>query len=466
MGMNHKTSPLEVREKLALRCGDPGESSAKILEIPGVKEAMCLFTCNRCEIIAAAAYTAEAVGGIRKFIADAGGISGEDLKRFIYAYRGGDAVRHLFRVAASLDSMVPGEPQILGQVKEAYRQCVDRKSSGMLLNRLLHHAFRTAKRVRTETGIAENAVSVSFAAVELAKKIFGSLHGKTVLLIGAGEMAELAARHLAANGAGKILIANRTYENAVRLSRDFLGSPVEYGKIGEKLGEADIVISSTGASGYLITRDMVAAALRRRKNRLLFLIDIAVPRDIDPASAEIDNVYLYNVDDLQGIVDENVRTRIAETGRAEEIVAGEVVLFTQWYESLEAVPTIVDLRRKLEEIAGGEIEKSSWLRDLGPEENEKVRQLVGSVLNKVLHGPVTGLKEASRNSGALPYIAAIRKLFKLDETESLIRSPGSRVQSPESGIKSSEFKNKNSEEGKGGHAEAADFGRSESREDD
>ncbi|HPL63764.1 MAG TPA: glutamyl-tRNA reductase [Syntrophales bacterium] len=450
-GMSHKTSPLEAREKLALRCGEAGESSTGILGIPGVKEAMCLFTCNRCEIIAVGD-SPEAADGIRDFIADTGEFSAEDLDRFIYVHRGGDAVRHLFRVASSLDSMVPGEPQILGQVKEAYRQCVDRKSSGMLLNRLLHHAFRTAKRVRTETGIAENAVSVSFAAIELAKKIFGSLNGKTVLLVGAGEMAELAARHLAANGAGKIFIANRTYENAVRLSREFLGSPVEYGNIGEKLGEADIVISSTGASGYQITKDMVAAALRRRKNRLLFLIDIAVPRDVDPAAAQIDNVYLYNVDDLQGIVDENVKTRVAETGRAESIVAEEVSLFAQWYDSLEAVPTIVDLRRKLEEIADGEIGKSSWLRELGPEENEKIRQLVGSVLNKILHGPVTGLKEASRNSGALPYIEAVRKLFKLDDSSSEFR------------VSSSEFE-ENAEEVKGEPAGSAASGRSESRED-
>ncbi|MFB3926509.1 MAG: glutamyl-tRNA reductase [Syntrophales bacterium] len=415
IGMNYRTAPLEIREQLSAGCGGDLRSLADIRAIAQVREAMCLSTCNRFEVLASAADIDAAALGIKAFILMRSGLLPDQLEKCLYIYRDQDAVKHLFRVASSIDSMIMGEPQILGQVKEAYRRCVDQRASGVILNKLLHHAFRTAKRVRTETGIANNAVSVSFAAVELAKKIFGDLKNKAILLIGAGEMAELAARHLVRNGTKKIIVANRTYDRASDLASLLHGTAVELERIGEKLQEADIVISSTGASGYLITKDMIAAALYRRKNRLLFLIDIAVPRDIDPAAGEIDNVYLYNIDDLQGVVDGNIRSRAVEAEKAEAIVDEEVLRFSHWFSSLEAVPTIIDLRRKMEDIMEGEIEKSLfWINSLGESDKEKVRMLVSSVLNKVLHDPITGLKEASQNSGAVLYIAALRKLFKLD----------------------------------------------------
>ena len=333
----------------------------------------------------------------------------------LYAYRDDDAVRHLFRVASSIDSMVMGEPQILGQVKDAYRRCVEEKASGVMLNKLLHQAFRVAKRVRSETAISANAVSVGFTAVELSKKIFGDLAGKTVLLVGAGEMAELAARHLAEKGVRTIGIVNRTYEKALRLADEFGGKAARFDSLEQKLGESDIVISSTGTPGFIINRAMIEKALRRRKNRLLFLIDIAVPRDIDPAVGDMDNVYLYNIDDLQGVVDENMKTRIEEAWKAETIIDEEVENFRRWYATLEVVPTIIDLRNKLEAITRGEMERSmNWMKDLGGEERAHVEALMQAVVNKILHDPVTGLKEESKDGGGDSYVAAIRRLFGLE----------------------------------------------------
>jgi glutamyl-tRNA reductase len=284
-----------------------------------------------------------------------------------------------------------------------------------MLNKVIHHAFRTAKRVRTETGIASNAVSVSFAAVELAKKIFGNLKGKTILLIGAGEMSELAAKHLINYGVEKIFITNRTYTRAVQMADNFHGTAVEFEKLQEKIHDVDIIISSTGAPGYVIDVSMIAGSLRRRKNRLLFLIDIAVPRDIDPAVGQIDNVYLYNIDNLQDIVDGNLHIRKKEAEKAEAIIDEEVSHYREWYNTLEVVPTIVSLREKMEGIIRGELVKSgAWMENLTEEERKNIEGLANSIINKVLHDPITGLKEESRDNGALPYIAAIRRLFGLD----------------------------------------------------
>ncbi len=416
IGMNHKTAPLEIRERLSIACGEDSSHLSEVLRIPEVSEALYLSTCNRVEVLARVKDAAAAVERLKGFVFSHGNLLSAELEQCLYVYTGEEAVRHLFRVTSSLDSMVMGEPQILGQVKDAYRHCVDRNASGIIMNKLLHHAFRTAKRVRTETGIANNAVSVSFAAVELAKKIFGSLAGKTTLLIGAGEMSELAARHLVNQGIQRVVVANRTYERAAALANDFHGVPVGFDRLGEKLQEVDIVISSTGAPGYVITREMAAAALHRRKNRLMFFIDIAVPRDVDPEVGKIDNAYLYNIDDLQSVVDENMKGRMKEAQKAEDVVSEEVLKFTAWYHTLEAVPTIRALKAKMEGIMMGELERApSWIRNLSEEERKEVEILIASVLNKVLHDPITGLKEESQTNGGMPYIAAIRRLFKLEE---------------------------------------------------
>ena len=418
IGMNHKTAPVNIRERLSISCEDNDGTLNVINNISQAGEVMYIATCNRVEVLASMEDVEKGLEKLKTFIFSHGNLSREEMKECLYVYRDADAVRHLFRVASSLDSMVMGEPQILGQVKDAYRHSVEQKASGIILNKLLHHTFHVAKRVRTETGISSNAVSVSFAAVELAKKIFGYLHGKTVLLIGAGEMSELAARHLINNGVSRMIFANRTYENAVRLANDFHGVPVDFDLLEDKLKEVDIVISSTGAPGYIVTEEMIVKALHRHKNRLMFIIDIAVPRDVDPAVEEIDNVYLYNIDNLQEIVDENLRNRMEEAEKAETIISEEIINFTNWLNTLEVVPTIVSLKKKSKKVIEEEIEKSlSWTRNLTEEEREKIRILASSIVNKILHDPITSLKEESQNSGADPYVAAIKKLFRLEEDD-------------------------------------------------
>jgi glutamyl-tRNA reductase len=417
IGMNHKTAPLEIRERLSIACGDNTGPLVEIMKIPQIKEALYIATCNRVEVLANAVDMEDAVASLKTFVFRHGNLSMEEMARCLYLYFDHEAVRHLFRVASSIDSLVMGEPQILGQVKDAYRTAVEHNATGVILNKIIHHAFRTAKRVRTETGIASNAVSVSFAAVELAKKILGNLKGKTILLIGAGEMSELAAKHLINHGVERIFITNRTYARAVQMANDFHGTAIEFDVLPEKLRDVDIVISSTGAPGYVINASMIEAALRRRKNRLLFLIDIAVPRDIDPASGEIDNVYLYNIDDLQDIVDGNLKSRKKEVEKAETVIDEEVSKYREWFNTLEVVPTIVSLREKMEGIIRGELVKSgSWMQNLTEEERKSIEILASSIINKVLHDPITGLKEESRDNGALPYIAVIRRLFGLDNT--------------------------------------------------
>jgi len=416
IGMNHKTAPLEIRERLPLSSRNNVHPLLEMIKIPQIKEAFYLSTCNRVEALASAVDAKGAVERLKEFIFPHGDLTSEEMARCLYVYFDHEAVRHLFRVASSIDSLVMGEPQILGQVKEAYRQAAELRTTGVILNRVVHHAFRVAKRVRTETEIASNAVSVSFAAVELAKKIFGALKGKTVLLIGAGEMSELAARHLIKYGVDRILIANRTYTRALEMARDFHAGVIEFDRLGEGLRDADIVISSTGAPGYVINAEMVAAALHRRKSRLLFLIDIAVPRDIDPAAGNIDNVYLYNIDNLQEIVDENLNNRRREAEKAEAIIEEEALKYREWFGTLKVVPTIVSLREKVEGIITGELGRSlSWMRNLSPEQRKNVEILASSILNKVLHDPIAALKEESQNGGALPYIAALRRLFRLDD---------------------------------------------------
>jgi glutamyl-tRNA reductase len=311
--------------------------------------------------------------------------------------------------------MVMGETQILGQVKDAYRQALAQYATGVILNRLMHCSFRAAKRVRTETAIAVNPVSVSYAAVELAKKIFGSLDGKKILLIGAGEMAELTGMHLISNGAESIIVANRTLAQAGLLAEKFHGEAVSLESLDAKLIEADIVISSTGALDFIVTADILKRIHHRRKNRLLFLIDIAMPRDIEPAASSLENVYLYNIDDLQGIVDENINVRRKEAVKAEMIVEEEVTRYINWQKELESVPTIISLRSKTEEIIKAEMEKAAgWMQNFNKEDQERIDNLVTSIVNKVLHSPVAVLKEESSEFSSRDIVAAVRRLFRLD----------------------------------------------------
>lgn len=416
IGLNHKTAPLTIREKIFAGCQEEMNVLAGLAAIEGVQETMFLATCNRVEILACIDGQDQTVQRLRDFFGQNSGLAGQEYLDNLYTYYDEDAVRHLFRVASSLDSLVMGETQILGQVKNAYRQALEQKSIGAVMNRLLHRAFRTAKRVRSETAIAVNPVSVSFSAVTLAKKIFGSLEGKKVLLIGAGEMAELTGMHLVSNGVSGITIANRSSAQALVLAEKFHGRAVSLASLGEALTEADIVISSTGASSYVVSADLIRQIYHRRRNRLLFMIDIAVPRDIDPQVENIENIYLYNIDNLQDIVDENINIRKKEALKAEAIVEEEVKKYSTWMKELDAVPTIVSLRSKAEKIIQDEMMKAApWLQSISPAEQERVEILVHSVVNKLLHNPVTALKEESSEFSSTEIVSLTRQLFHLDE---------------------------------------------------
>ena len=416
IGLNHKTAPLAVREKIFAGCQEEKDLLSHLRSLKGVGEVLYLSTCNRIEIIASVEETEDAGKSLNDFLAQNGGLTPTEVANCFYEYRGEEAVRHIFRVASSLDSLVMGETQILGQVKDAYRQALAQNATGVVLNRLMHCSFRAAKRVRSETAIAVNPVSVSFAAVELAKKIFGSLTGKKILLIGAGEMAELTGMHLISNGAEEIIVANRSMPQAIALAEKFHGEAVSLDALEEKLIEVDIVISSTGAPAYIVTADLIRKIHHQRKNRLLFLIDIAVPRDIDPAASLLENVYLYNIDNLQDIVDENMNVRKKEAIKAEMIVEEEITRYVSWQKEQESVPTIVSLRNKAEEIVRAEMDKAAgWMNKLDKEEQGKVDGLVNSIVNKLLHIPVAALKEESSEFSSKDIVATVRRLFRLDE---------------------------------------------------
>jgi len=415
IGVNHKTAPVAVREKLAFS-GDCAGPLLTLMDIEGCQECCFLSTCNRVEVIFAAKDPAAAAVAVRGFLFARSGLADAEAQQYSYLYQGRDAVEHLYHVAASLDSMVVGEPQILGQLKQAYREALEHKTTGVILNRLLHKSFSVAKRVRTETNIGGSAVSISYAAVQLAKKILGNLQDKSVLLVGAGEMAELAAEHLVRQGIGRVIVANRTLERAVKLAHRFNGTAVGLAELTAQLAEVDILVSSTGATDLILTKDQVKPLMRQRKNRPLFLIDIAVPRDLDPELNDLDNVYLYDIDDLKNVVDVNKAEREKEALRAEGIVAEEVVKFGQWLEGMEIAPTITAIRQKANVIREAEVAKTlATLKSLSESERRSVEMLANALVNKLLHEPMIFLKNSTPHDNPALKLAFVRQLFGLDK---------------------------------------------------
>ncbi len=415
VGLNHVTAPVEIREKVTF----PGDEEAKLTqlfsEVEGVDEVMIVSTCNRGEVVAVTEGPSASAERVIETVARVHGMDQESLRRYLYVKSGEEAVRHVFRVASSLDSMVVGEPQILGQVKEGYRRATTVNATGPILNRLMHRAFFTAKRVRNETGVGMAAVSVAYVAVELAGKILGDLKDKSVLLIGAGEMAELAARHLAGQVGKPITVVNRTFENACSLAKQLEGSPVQMERLEEGLVEADVVITSTGSCEPLITSLQMKGVMRRRRFRPIFLIDIAIPRDVEPQVNEFDGVYLYNIDDLQAVADENMGERRQEAVRGEDIVLEEVAKFMNWTEGLDSAPTIVALREKLEGIRTREMERSNGkLSGLSPAQRETVDIITRSIINKIAHAPISFLKSTGTAQRKNLYLDAAQKMFGLD----------------------------------------------------
>jgi glutamyl-tRNA reductase len=416
IGVNHQTAPVEVRERFAIPEARLAEAAKSLATYPGIEEGMIVSTCNRVELLARTVNgTADLHGFVRQFY----GFDPGPYRQYLYEHRERDAVRHVFRVASSLDSMVVGEPQILGQVKEAYATARAVGAVSSHLDGLLTRAFAVAKRVRTETAIATSAVSVASVAVDLAKKIFGNLQGKSVYLVGAGKMCELAARHLLAHGAQKIYVANRTYERALALAKKFNGEAIPFEQLYETVPNADIVISSTGAPHAIFRKEHGEKFLSRRKNRPMFFIDIAVPRDIDPEMNKLDGIFVYDIDDLQQVVSSHVADRRQEADRAEAIVQLEVDKFQARLQTLDVVPTIVSLQEHLETVRQAEIDRvRGRMGTLTPEQEMAVEALTRGIINKIMHTPITTLKSAARESSeATTVIDLVRKLFGLRDAK-------------------------------------------------
>lgn len=415
VGLSHKTAGVEVREKVAFAPTQMEKPLNAVVALPDITEAVIVSTCNRVEIYATTRDVAGGMARLKRFLSDYHNVPLEKLESHLYCYHGEDATRHVFRVASSLDSMVVGEPQILGQIKTSYGYAAEYKSSGIILNRFLHKAFSVAKRVRTETKIASSAVSVAFAAVELAKKIFGDLSDKTVLLIGAGEMCELAAKHFINTGVRGVMVTNRTYERAEKLAEEFDAKAIKFEDLLDQLPKADIILSSTGAPHFIIREKEVEEVIRRRKMKPMFFIDIAVPRDIDPKVNNVENVYLYTVDDLNGVVATNLEQRKIEAAKAEAIVEQEIGQFFKWLSSLEVTPTIVALRTRFDEIRRAELAKtlSGW-KDLPPGAEKKLEALTNAYMNKLLHQPTSVLKRTEQGNRNDLYVDALRNLFDLE----------------------------------------------------
>ncbi len=415
VGLNHKTAPVELREKISFPGNSEGTITQRFMKIPGLEEIMILSTCNRAEVIACVSNLENTPDRVVEMIFSVHDTDRETFENHLYSKLNSDAVTHLFRVASGLDSMVLGEPQILGQVKESYRRAADVNATGPILNRLLHRAFFSAKRVRTETAIGLSAVSVAYVAVELAKKILGDLNDKSVLLIGAGEMAELAAKHLISHVDKPVTVVNRTYENACILADRLQGCAVELEGIYDAVADADVVITSTGSCEPILRSSEMKSVMKKRRYRPVFLIDIAIPRDVDPEVNDLDGVYLYNIDDLQAVVEENIGERKKEALKGEEIVRDETDKYMKWLQSLESTSTIVALRQKLESIRQGELSRlNGKLSKLGPEEREIIEMLTKSIMNKVAHDPITFLKKTSSRSKNSDYVDLTQRLFKLN----------------------------------------------------
>ena len=415
LGVNHKSTPVEVREKMALTSGYE-EPLEQLGRIEGCQEYYLLSTCNRVELLLVAKPTASLEEAVVRFLFG-DRIPREECSKYLYMYYDEEAVHHLFMVAASLDSMIVGEAQILGQLKEAYRFAAEKKCTGSLLNKLLHKSFSVAKRVRCETGIASSAVSISFAAVQLAKKIFGSIQDKKVLLVGAGEMAELAAEHLVGQGVDEVVVANRTLSRAVDLAKRFNGTAVSLAELQQQLERVDIIISSTGAKGMILTKEDVRPIVRLRRNKPLFFIDIAVPRDLDPGLSELSNVYLYDIDDLRHIVDMNKSEREKEAIKARRIVDEETLKFGKWREGMAVTPTITSLRRKADTICREEMEKTLKRLDLTAKEKKMVGKMSQAICSKLLHDPLLFLKSDSCTDKKDEKIELLRTIFGLDHKD-------------------------------------------------
>jgi glutamyl-tRNA reductase len=415
-GLSHHTAPVEVRERLAFEENTLLEALDRLRRRPGMIEGMILSTCNRVEVAVTAEEQTDAEGSIERFLAESRSVEPDWMSPYLYRYNGPDAIRHLFRVASSLDSMVVGEPQILGQLKTAYAMAKECGALSGYLDLVMTRAFNVAKRVRTETEIGTSAVSISYAAVELARDIFGSLAGKRVMLAGAGKMAESAARHLRRAGVSDILVTNRTRSRADLLAEEFQGQVVPYEDFAGMLAEIDILLTSSAAPHYILTREQMRGVISRRRNRPMFLIDIAVPRNIEPSVNQLDNVFLYDIDDLDRVVKSNLQARMNVAEQAEEIITEEVERMVLRLKTREMTPTIISLQEQLEQLRAAEIERARGkLGALTPQQEEAIEALTRGIINKIAHGPITEMRRKASEPDGIHLMNTIRKLFRLGE---------------------------------------------------
>ncbi|MDI6783055.1 MAG: glutamyl-tRNA reductase [bacterium] len=421
LGLNHLTAPVEIREKLAFTISQLPNALIQLRDRTKASEAVILATCNRVELyIVSDTAMRETMQLTKQFLAEFHQIPVTYFAANLYIHHGTGAVRHLFRVAASLDSMVLGEAQILGQVKEAYELAKETGFTGLMLNALFQRSFTVAKEIRSTTDIGKGAVSVSSVAVELAQKIFGDLHNRSVMIIGAGEMSEHTLRHLVDAGATSVIVSNRNYDRAVKLAESFQGRAVRFDECFEQMVDVDMVISSTGAPRFIIHKEKMIPVMRLRKHRPIFLIDIAVPRDIDPQVHTLDNVYLYNIDNLQQVVNNNLAERQQELAKCEMIIDKELQQFIQWYNSHTVTPIIKKLNTKLETIRQRELQKTlNQLSDLTPEQKEKIAYLTQRIANQILNSPLEQLKKRAATDSGYSLAQAVNDLFELEkETDS------------------------------------------------
>jgi glutamyl-tRNA reductase len=418
VGASHRTAPVELRERLDFCSRGLDRAVAALAARPSATEAVVVSTCNRAELYVVCEDPAATAEDLLVFFSEFQQLPAHEIRPHLYAHRNQDAARHLFRVSSGLDSLIVGEPQILGQVKEAFGVAAAAQATGALLNKLFHWAFVVGKRVRSETALAEGAVSVSFAAVNLAKKIFGDLHGRRVLVIGTGEMGKLTATHLKAQGIATLGITSRTLAHAQELADEVGGVALPWDRLAQSLLESDIVITATGSPTAILSKAQIATAMPARRARALFIIDIAVPRDVDPTASEIEQVFLYNIDDLQTIVRENIEKRGGEVGRAEQIVDDEVQKFMTWQRSRQAIPTVVALRQRFEAIRLSELERlDTKLAGLPPEARARVDEITRLIVEKLLLNPTEQLKTLGDTELVSQYTDALNRLFALSEKD-------------------------------------------------
>ncbi len=419
VGISHKKAPLELRERFALSESVIPEALRRLQGNPEIEEAAIISTCNRVEFVMVAYEKQEGMVGFRRFAEEFYGVRFDEYGHCFYEHRGEEAVRHLFRVAAGLDSLIVGEPQVLGQVKRAYLLAKEAETCGSALESVFQSAFNAAKRVHTETCVAEAHVSVSSAAVELAEQAFGGLQAKTVMIIGAGQMGELTARHLISKGVAAMLVSNRTHAHAVALARELRGLAVHFSEIWHAMRDADIVISSTGCPHFIITHDDMERLMAERHGRPLFLIDIALPRDVDPAVREVPGCTLVNLDGLEKVAHQNLLERQNAMEAADRILSQEVELFRERQEQLNVVPTIVSLRHRIEEIRQAELKRARHLfGELTPEQERALEALTQGLVNKILHTPFTELKQAARRPDRSEFLSVVQTIFHLQKDAS------------------------------------------------